>query len=337
MYTQLGPTGATGADGAPSNVTGPTGPQGTFNVFENAPADPTTGTVWFNSQDGRFYVYYDSYWVEALSNEAGPTGPTGAASTAIGPTGPTGPTGATGSIGATGPNGLPSQTGNSGKLLTTNGTAASWSNTLIGPPTGPGSTLNLKSPVGNNDILSRLSFENIYGADSAFIEFNAKTLLINQNLQGVSGGVSIGSGQAERVFIDGISGLATFNNGISATNTEPTLNTNTASSVGYVGLPQVGATTGALTLSKAHSGAQVYTTSSRTVTIPANSSVPLQIGTTVVFFSGASATTTIAITSDNLLLVGSGNSGTRTLAPHGMATAVKVAATTWYISGNGLT
>jgi hypothetical protein len=38
-----------------------------------------------------------------------------------------------------------------------------------------------------------------------------------------------------------------------------------------------------------------------------------------------------------LLLIGPGTSGTRTLAPHGMATAVKVAATTWYISGNGLT
>jgi hypothetical protein len=57
--------------------TGPTGPQGTFDVFANAPLAPEEGDVWFNSSDARFYVYYDSYWVEALSNEAGPTGATG--------------------------------------------------------------------------------------------------------------------------------------------------------------------------------------------------------------------------------------------------------------------
>lgn len=56
---------------------GPTGPQGTFDIFESAPSGPDEGDVWFNSSDGRFYVYYDNYWVEALSNEAGPTGPTG--------------------------------------------------------------------------------------------------------------------------------------------------------------------------------------------------------------------------------------------------------------------
>jgi hypothetical protein len=31
-----------------------------------------------------------------------------------------------------------------------------------------------------------------------------------------------------------------------------------------------------------------------------------------------------------------GTTGSRTLTEHGMATAVKVASTTWYISGNGL-
>jgi len=58
---------------------GPTGPQGTFDIFADAPTGPDEGDVWFNSSDGRFYVYYDSFWVEALSNEAGPTGPRGPA------------------------------------------------------------------------------------------------------------------------------------------------------------------------------------------------------------------------------------------------------------------
>jgi hypothetical protein len=36
-------------------------------------------------------------------------------------------------------------------------------------------------------------------------------------------------------------------------------------------------------------------------------------------------------------LAGAGTTGSRTLAAHGMATAVKVASTTWYINGVGLT
>ena len=111
-----------------------------------------------------------------------------------------------------------------------------------------------------------------------------------------------------------------------------------ATSIGFKGIPTSGAgASGAYTLVAGDAGELVYTTSSRTVTIPANSSVPFEIGTTIVFISGTGATTTIAITSDTLVLAGTGTTGSRTLAAHGMATAVKVAATTWYISGNGLT
>jgi hypothetical protein len=66
----------------------------------------------------------------------------------------------------------------------------------------------------------------------------------------------------------------------------------------------------------------------------------LPIGTTIVFIAGAGATMTIAITTDSLLTAGSGNGGagvSRTLAPHGIATAVKTTSTLWYISGIGLT
>lgn len=113
---------------------------------------------------------------------------------------------------------------------------------------------------------------------------------------------------------------------------------NGANAIGFKGIPASAAgASGNYTLVAADAGEMVYTTTSRTVTIPANASVPFEIGTSVVFVSGAGATTTIAITSDTLLLAGPGTSGTRTLAAHGIATAVKVAATTWYISGNGLT
>jgi hypothetical protein len=111
----------------------------------------------------------------------------------------------------------------------------------------------------------------------------------------------------------------------------------TAASVGYMGLPQN--STGTTTLSISDAGKHIYiTTSSQTITIPANSSVPYPIGTAITFIAGPSATTvTIAITSDTMRLAGAGTTGSRTLAAHGMATAVKVAATTWYINGTGLT
>jgi hypothetical protein len=38
-----------------------------------------------------------------------------------------------------------------------------------------------------------------------------------------------------------------------------------------------------------------------------------------------------------LLLAGPGTTGSRTLAPFGMATALKITSTSWIISGNGLT
>jgi hypothetical protein len=106
---------------------------------------------------------------------------------------------------------------------------------------------------------------------------------------------------------------------------------------GYMGLPQNSTTTGAYEIAASDAGKHIYSTATRTITIPANSALALPVGTTIVFMSGSGATTTIAITTDTLTLVGAGTTGSRTLAAHGMATALKVASTTWYISGNGLT
>lgn len=56
---------------------GPEGPPGSYIVSETAPELPIEGNVWFNTSNGRFFVYYDNYWVETSSNEAGPVGETG--------------------------------------------------------------------------------------------------------------------------------------------------------------------------------------------------------------------------------------------------------------------
>lgn len=82
-------------EAGPTGPTGPTGPEGNFTPSVTTPSSPSAGDVWFNSEEGRSYVYYDSFWVE-MAAVAGPTGATG-------DTGPTGPTGSTGDTGPTGP------------------------------------------------------------------------------------------------------------------------------------------------------------------------------------------------------------------------------------------
>lgn len=74
-----------------------------------------------------------------------------------------------------------------------------------------------------------------------------------------------------------------------------------------------------------------------TFTIPANSSVAYEVGTAITFVNMDSNALTIAITTDTMNLAGAGTTGSRTLAQYGIATALKVASTTWLISGTNLT
>jgi hypothetical protein len=74
----------------------------------------------------------------------------------------------------------------------------------------------------------------------------------------------------------------------------------------------------------------------RTFTIDSNANVPYATGTCITFINEIN-TVTIAITSDTLVMAGTGSTGSRTLAANGMATAIKVSSTRWYISGTGLT
>ncbi len=77
----IGLTGATGPTGSqgPTGPTGATGTQATFSITSaTPPASPINGQAWFNSDNGKSYTYYDSYWVETGSSLSGPAGPTGA-------------------------------------------------------------------------------------------------------------------------------------------------------------------------------------------------------------------------------------------------------------------
>jgi len=66
--------------------------------------------------------------------------------------------------------------------------------------------------------------------------------------------------------------------------------------------------------------------------------VAFPIGTMVTFVNdNAAGAISIAITTDTMRLAGAGTVGTRTLAANGIATILKLTATSWIISGSGLT
>ena len=94
--TVAGPTGYTGPIGANSTVTGPTGYTGAFGptgekgipgtanttISPTAPPSPDQGEIWYDSTDGRIYIWYENAWVEAapalastiIENSIAPTG-----------------------------------------------------------------------------------------------------------------------------------------------------------------------------------------------------------------------------------------------------------------------
>lgn len=109
---------------------------------------------------------------------------------------------------------------------------------------------------------------------------------------------------------------------------------------GFRGVPQ-NAQAGNYTIVAADAGKHVCHAAGAgagdTYTIPANSSVAFEIGAAITFVNMDSNAVSIAITTDTMYLAGAGTTGTRTLAQYGVATALKVAATSWLISGTGLT
>jgi hypothetical protein len=110
--------------------------------------------------------------------------------------------------------------------------------------------------------------------------------------------------------------------------------------VGFRNIPQ-NSQSAAYTLVAADAGKHIYhpagDANARTFTIPANGSVAYAIGTSITFINETSQVVTIAITTDTLVLAGTGSTGSRSLAQYGVATAIKVTSTRWIINGTGLT
>jgi len=118
-----GPTGATGVIGPTGSVgsTGPTGGTGGYAFAATgatAPALTTPGAIWLDTTTGRYFVRYESQFIEiGVQGEAGSTGSVGATGPSVtGPTGSVGPTGPSdGPTGPTGSSGVAALSGANGQ------------------------------------------------------------------------------------------------------------------------------------------------------------------------------------------------------------------------------
>lgn len=129
------------------------------------------------------------------------------------------------------------------------------------------------------------------------------------------------------------SGVGNFANGAIITPTA----TPATNEIGYLGSP-INTQNGTYTTVMTDCGKTIYHTSgsAHTWTIDSNANVACPIGTIIAFANeNAGGIVTLSITSDTLRWGSS--TGSRSLAANGTATALKVASTTWRLTGDGIT
>jgi len=133
--------------------------------------------------------------------------------------------------------------------------------------------------------------------------------------------------------------IAIVDDSVTTTKKQTITELNTA--LNGIGIPQNSKST-AYTTVLADAGKHILhpsaDTTARIFTIDSNANVAYPVGTVITFVNQDSAgVVTISITTDTMRLAGPGTTGSRTLAANGMATALKLVATEWIISGTGLT
>jgi len=143
--------------------------------------------------------------------------------------------------------------------------------------------------------------------------------------------VAVFDGATGKLIKDG--GVVLFANGANVTPAAAPATT----AVGYLGCPQ-NTQNGTYTTVMGDAGKHIYHTSgsAHTWTIDSNANVAYPIGTILTFINeNGGGVVTLAITSDTLRWGSS--TGSRSLAANGTATAIKVASTTWRLTGDGIT
>lgn len=167
------------------------------------------------------------------------------------------------------------------------------------------------------------------GADD-WILLNPQTLSVTAvSATGAVTGASVTATGAVSGGSLSVTGAATINGALTTDNT-------TADEVGFKGLPQ-NSQVGNYTLVLTDAGKQIAMNGTTiTLTIPANASVAFPVGTCIGIVNLNSSNLSIAITTDSLIIAATSTTGTRTLSQNGVASIIKVASTTWFITGSGI-
>ena len=108
--------------------------------------------------------------------------------------------------------------------------------------------------------------------------------------------------------------------------------------LGFLGAPQNSQTGSTYTLVITDAGDHIYFNggSTATLTVPTNASVAFALGTAILVVNDNSGALTISGAGVTFQLA-NGATGNRTVATKGIATLLKVATNTWYVSGAGVT
>jgi hypothetical protein len=215
--------------------------------------------------------------------------------------------------------------------------AAAGSGTSVGINVGAGKTLAIAGNVSANGATispTELSYLDTVSSNIQ-TQLNAKEPTIT-TLSVAKGGTGATTAGAALTSLGAAASGA--NTDITALDQDVTITatgTIATDTIGYRGLPQ-NSQTASYTLALADQGKMVNTTTGGVV-IPANASVAFPIGAAISIYNNSASSQTISITTDTIYLAGTATTGSRTLAQRGLATCVKVAATTWVVSGAGVT
>jgi hypothetical protein len=263
---------------------------------------------------------------------------------------------------------IPNQGSNSGKFLTTNGSVVSWA-TVPTPTTISGLTLtggatvssgsltfsgNISAPAWTTAGIRHVSVASTFTDTSTAT--NGTVALAYTNTIGGNTIAASNTGVVYTTYGTMFVNVPTAGSNVTITNpysiitagnvlvgstgtstitavaSTATANS-TAASLGYLGMPVNSQSGSTYAVVVGDLGKVIYFSATCTATIPAS----LPIGSSIAFVAGTGATVTIAQASDSMYLGGTGTTGSRTLAAYGMATAIKMAATVWFINGTGLT
>jgi len=210
---------------------------------------------------------------------------------------------------------LPGTDGTNGQVLTTDGSG----NLTFGAAGGSG-TVTTVSVVSANGLAGSVA--------------NASTtpaITLTTSITGVlkGNGTAISAATAGTDYVAPSGALGTPSSGTLSSCTVDGTN-----GVGYINAPQSTNTT----VAAADAGKHIYFTggSTATLTVNTNATTPLATGTVILVVNNNSGNLTISGSGVTFQLA-NGATGNRTVATKGMATLLKVATDTWYVSGAGVT